>query len=132
MDNHLLAMGYIIPRLTRVPLLTAHHRAQRLVWERVRRHWTLEMWKNVTWADESRFALVHADNRVQVRHKPHEWMRLARRVLCKLSFSSGGLLTWAEMGLVVRVTLSVTCQRYRNMLDDQYAHLFVCNIPLET
>ncbi|MBJ5584656.1 hypothetical protein JGG81_24945 [Salmonella enterica subsp. enterica serovar Typhimurium] len=74
-QNHLLAMGYRSHRPTRVPLLTAHHRAQRLAWAREHRHWTLDMWENVAWTDESRFTLVHADGRVRVRRKPPSCQR---------------------------------------------------------
>ncbi|MBJ5491542.1 transposase [Salmonella enterica subsp. enterica serovar Derby] len=121
-QNHLLAMGYRSHRPTRVPQRTAHHRAQRLAWVREHHPWTLDMWKNVAWTDESRFTLVHADGRVRVRRKPHEAMDPSCQQGTLQAGGGGilvwGLFTWTEMGPLVRVTSSLTGQRYREILDD--------------
>ncbi|MBJ3215703.1 transposase [Salmonella enterica subsp. enterica serovar Corvallis] len=121
-QNHLLAMVYRNHRPTRVPLLTAHHRAQRLAWAREHRLWTLDMWENVAWTDESRFTLVHADGRVRVRRKPHEAMdpscQQGTLQACGDGILVWGLFTGTDMGPLVRVTSSLTGQRYREILDD--------------
>ncbi|GBN82920.1 hypothetical protein AVEN_125326-1 [Araneus ventricosus] len=51
---------------TRVPLLTARHRALLLSWARQHYHWTVDDWKHVAWSDESRFQLYRTDARVRV------------------------------------------------------------------
>ncbi|GFV48202.1 transposable element Tcb2 transposase [Trichonephila clavipes] len=61
-------------RLTRVPLLTAQHKALRLPWARQHRHWTVEDWKHAAWSDKSHFQWNRADERVRVGRQPHESM----------------------------------------------------------
>lgn len=59
---------------TRVPLLSARHYVQRLSWAREHIGWTPDEWKILAWSDESRFQLVRANGRVQVRYRSHEAM----------------------------------------------------------
>ncbi|GBN59851.1 hypothetical protein AVEN_111685-1 [Araneus ventricosus] len=59
-------MGCQSRRPTRVPLLTALHKALLLSWARQHYHWTVDDWKHVTWSDESRFQLYRRDARVRV------------------------------------------------------------------
>ncbi|GBN83723.1 hypothetical protein AVEN_237265-1 [Araneus ventricosus] len=47
-------MGSQSRRPTRVPLLTARHKALLLFWARQHYHWTVDDWKHVAWSDESR------------------------------------------------------------------------------
>ncbi|GFW60547.1 transposable element Tcb2 transposase [Trichonephila clavipes] len=70
-------MGFWSRRPTRVPLLTARHKALRLAWVRQHRHWTVDDWKHVAWSDESSFQLNRAEGHVQVRRQPHESLDLA-------------------------------------------------------
>ncbi|GBN97022.1 hypothetical protein AVEN_129150-1 [Araneus ventricosus] len=58
-------MGSQSRRPTRVPLLTALHKALLLFWVRQHYHWTVDDWKHVTWSDESRFQLYRTDARVR-------------------------------------------------------------------
>ena len=52
------------------PILTARHRAARLLWAQRHLHWTRRHWHNVIFSDESRFSVSHADGRVHVyRHR---------------------------------------------------------------
>jgi hypothetical protein len=74
-------MGFCSRRPYRVPPLSAHKKQQlRLQWAKERKHWTLENWKNITWSDESRFLLFHADGRTRVWRKPHEYTHPSSRV----------------------------------------------------
>ncbi|GBM93836.1 hypothetical protein AVEN_193924-1 [Araneus ventricosus] len=52
-------------RPTRVPLLTARHKALLLSRARQHYHWTVDDWKHVVWSDESRFQLYRTDARVR-------------------------------------------------------------------
>ena len=47
-------------------ILTARHRAARLLWAQRYLHWTRRQWHNVIFSDESRFSVSHADGRVHV------------------------------------------------------------------
>ncbi|GBL79204.1 hypothetical protein AVEN_92437-1 [Araneus ventricosus] len=64
-------MGSQSRRPTRVPLLTALHKALLLSWARQHYHWTVDDWKHVTWSDESRFQLYRTDARVRVWRQHH-------------------------------------------------------------
>ncbi|GBL84864.1 hypothetical protein AVEN_93886-1 [Araneus ventricosus] len=57
-------MGSQSRKPTRVPLLTARHKALRLDWARQHYHWTVDDWKRLAWSDESRFQLYRTDARV--------------------------------------------------------------------
>ncbi|GBM88678.1 hypothetical protein AVEN_10512-1 [Araneus ventricosus] len=54
-------MGSQSRRPTRVPLLTALHKALLLSWARQHYHWTVDYWKRVAWSDESRFQLYQTE-----------------------------------------------------------------------
>ncbi|GBN07942.1 hypothetical protein AVEN_10613-1 [Araneus ventricosus] len=58
-------MGSQSQRPTRVPLLTARHKALLLSWARQHYHYTVDDWKHVDWSDESRFQLYRTDARVR-------------------------------------------------------------------
>ncbi|GBM06925.1 hypothetical protein AVEN_147860-1 [Araneus ventricosus] len=64
-------MGSQSRRPTRVPLLTARHKALLISWARQHYHWTVDDWKYVAWSDESRFQLYQADARVRVWRQHH-------------------------------------------------------------
>ncbi|GBO41356.1 hypothetical protein AVEN_56651-1 [Araneus ventricosus] len=57
-------MGSQSRRPTRVPLLTALHKALLLSWTRQYYNWTVDDWKHVVWSDESRFQLYRVDGHV--------------------------------------------------------------------
>ncbi|GFW96725.1 HTH_Tnp_Tc3_2 domain-containing protein [Trichonephila clavipes] len=71
-QRKIIDMGFRSRGPTRVPLLTARHKALRLAWARQHRHWTVDDWKHVAWFDESRFQLNRADLRVRVGKQPYE------------------------------------------------------------
>ena len=48
------------------PILTARHRATRLLWAQCHLHWTRRQWHNVIFSDELQFSVSHADGRVRV------------------------------------------------------------------
>ncbi|GBN10633.1 hypothetical protein AVEN_70880-1 [Araneus ventricosus] len=58
-------MGSHSRRPTRVPLLTALHKALLLSWAREHYHWNVNDWQHVSWSDESRFQLYRTDARVR-------------------------------------------------------------------
>ncbi|GBM52022.1 hypothetical protein AVEN_271380-1, partial [Araneus ventricosus] len=58
-------MGSQSRRPTRVPLLTARHKALLLSWARQHDHWTVDDWKHVALCNEYRFQLCRTDARVR-------------------------------------------------------------------
>ncbi|GBN41337.1 hypothetical protein AVEN_237017-1 [Araneus ventricosus] len=64
-------MGFQSLRPTRVPLLTARHKALHLAWARQHYYWTVDNWKHVAWSNESCFQLYRTDPRVQVWRQHH-------------------------------------------------------------
>ncbi|MBJ5664486.1 hypothetical protein JGG94_23270, partial [Salmonella enterica subsp. enterica serovar Infantis] len=54
------------------PNITPQNAKRRLQWCKAHRHWTVDMWKNVLWSDESRFTIWQSDGRVWVWRMPGE------------------------------------------------------------
>ena len=64
-----LRQNYIPVRARRPytgPILTARHRAARLLWVQHHLHWTRRQWHNVIFSDELRFSISHTDGSVRV------------------------------------------------------------------
>ncbi|GFT87999.1 transposable element Tcb2 transposase [Trichonephila clavipes] len=103
-------MGFRSRRPTRVPLLTARHKALRLARPFQHRHWTVDDWKHVTWSDECRFQFNRADGRVRVWRQPHESMDPT----CQQgTVQDGGgcvmvwsVCSWRDMGPLIRVGMT--------------------------
>lgn len=120
--RNLSSLGYGSRRPTRVPLLTARHRLQRLSWAREHIGWSLDQWKTVAWSDESRFQLVRADGRVRVWRRPHE----AMDPNCQQgTVQAGGgsimvwaVFTWHGLGPLVQLNRSLTGNGYVQLLTD--------------
>ncbi|GBO06275.1 hypothetical protein AVEN_180001-1 [Araneus ventricosus] len=71
LQRTIINMGSQSRRPTRVPLLTARHKALLLSWARQHYHWTVDDWKHVAWSDESRFQLYRTEARVRVWRRHH-------------------------------------------------------------
>ncbi|GFW99056.1 HTH_Tnp_Tc3_2 domain-containing protein [Trichonephila clavipes] len=54
-QRNIIDMGFWSRRLTRVPLLTARHKALSLAWALQHRHWTVDDWKHIAWFDDFHF-----------------------------------------------------------------------------
>lgn len=127
-QRNVTSMGYGSRRPTRVPLLDARHRLQRLSWARDHIGWTLDDWKTVAWSDESRFRLVRADGRVRVWRRPHEAMDPS----CQQgtvqagggSIMVWGVFTWTGLGPLVKLNGSLTGNAYVELLGD-HLHPFM-------
>ncbi|GFW13653.1 HTH_Tnp_Tc3_1 domain-containing protein [Trichonephila clavipes] len=73
-QRNIIDMSFRSRRPTRVPLLTAPHKALSLAWAHQHRHWTVDDWKHVAWFDESHFQLNRVDGHVRLWRQPHESM----------------------------------------------------------
>ena len=61
------------------PILTARHRAARLLLAQRHLHWTRRQWHNVFFSDESRFSVSQADGRVRVYRRRNEKCSMLRQ-----------------------------------------------------
>ncbi|GBL78682.1 hypothetical protein AVEN_65252-1 [Araneus ventricosus] len=106
-------MGSQSRRPTRVPLLTARHKALLLSWARQLYHWTVDGWKHVAWSDESRFQLYRTDARVRGTIQSGE-----------ASVMVWDVCSWCDMGLLIRLETTLTGDRYLSILPD-HLHSFM-------
>ncbi|GBN00615.1 hypothetical protein AVEN_86379-1 [Araneus ventricosus] len=122
-------------RPTRVPLLTALHKALLLSWARQHYHWTVDDWKHVTWSDESRFQLYRTDARVRIWRQHHESID----PVCQHgTIQSGGasvmvwdVRSWRDMGPLIRLETTLTGDRYLSISPIIYTHLCPLCIPTD-
>lgn len=84
-NSSILVMDGLLQQTT-TPLLSAKNKT--LHWARDHQHWTTEEWNNITWSDESRFLLTHAD--VRIWRKQHESMAPS----CLVSSVQSGVVVW--------------------------------------
>ncbi|GFW39104.1 transposable element Tcb2 transposase [Trichonephila clavipes] len=122
-------MGFRSRRPTRVPLLTARHKALRLAWVRQHQHWTVKDWKHVAWSDESHFQLNRAD--VRVWRQSHESMDpTCQQGTVQAGGGSvmvWGVCNWRDMGLLIRLDTTLTGDRYVSILFD-HLHPFMPSV----
>ncbi|GFW11383.1 uncharacterized protein TNCV_3809031 [Trichonephila clavipes] len=103
-------------RPTRIPLLTARHKALRFAWTHQHRHLTVDDRKHVALSDESRFQLNRAVRRVRVWRQPHESMDLT----CQqgtVQAGGGSVMVWGmrtgcDMGPPIRLELTLIGDLY--------------------
>ena len=80
--RHLLRQNSIPIRARRPytgPILTARHRAARLLWAQRHLHWTRRQWHNVIFCAESRLNRSHVDGRVRVYRRGNERCSMLRQ-----------------------------------------------------
>ena len=108
---------------THVPLLTKCHRQLRLRWAREHRDWTIDQWKRVSWSDESRFAILHADGRIRIHCLPGE--RLLSQCITGHTKASGGCImlcgtfSWASLEPVVVLEQTLNAMECLNIIANQ-------------
>ena len=71
-SRRLSAYGLKSRRPVKRAYLTARHRQARFNWARIHRRWTLRMWQDVVFSDESRYYLAKHDGRLRVYRRPGE------------------------------------------------------------
>ncbi|GBL90016.1 hypothetical protein AVEN_175651-1 [Araneus ventricosus] len=90
-------MGFQSRRPTRVPLLTARHKALLLAWDRQHYHWTVDDWKHGSWG-----TVQSGGASVMV------W----------------DVCSWRDMGPLIRLETTLTGGRYLSILPD-HLHSFM-------
>jgi len=69
-SRRLSALGLKSIRPVKRAYLTARHRQARFNWARIHRQWTLRMWQDVIFSNESRYFLAKHDGRLRVYRRP--------------------------------------------------------------
>ena len=83
------------------PLLTTDHRVRILQFAQEHVNWSLVDWKNVLFADESRFALHSPDGRQRVWRRPgvkYAECNISPRVM----FGGGSIMVWGGINFEAR------------------------------
>ena len=103
-------------------ILTARHRAARLLWAQRHLLFTRNQWNSVLFSDESRFTVSHADGRVRIYRRRNE--RLADCCIRERDrFGGGSIMVWGgimgnqKTDLVV-IQGNLNAQRYINLLTN--------------
>jgi transposase len=78
------------------PLLSKHHRKERLDFAIAHKDWTLEDWKRVVWSDETKINRLGSDGRKWAWKKPGEGLS-DRLVEGTLKFGGGSVMVWGCM-----------------------------------
>lgn len=80
------------------PVLTQHHRRERLHWAQQRQNWHQRQWRTVIFSDESRYCISGADGRARV------WRRSGERfddecVMERNAWGGPSIMVWGAIGL---------------------------------
>ena len=100
----------------------------RLQWWKAYRHWTVDMWKNVLWSDESHFIIWQSDGRVWVWRMPSERF-LSDCIVPTVKFGGGSIMAWGCfswfcLGPLVRVVGNMNSEMYMDILDNAALQLY--------
>ena len=121
--RRLYAAGMKARRPVRRPLLTAHHKEERLRWCNERRHWNMRSWRRVHWSDESRFLLHATDGRTRVwrsRRTAYD----QRNIMEEVPFGGGSVMIWGCISFDCKLDLltvpgTLNGQRYQDSILDR-------------
>lgn len=124
-------MGFSSRRPSRVPLISQKNRKRRLLWAQERRNWSLEEWKKVAWSDESRFLLHHADGRIRIWRKQHEFMDPSCQMTTLQAGGGGtmvwGMFSWSTLGPLISLDITLNSTAYLNIVAD-HVHSFMATM----
>ena len=97
-------------------VLTARHRQARMNWARLHRRWTLRMWEDVIFSDESRFYLEKHDGRLRCYRRTGERFRdcTTSAASDRRSVMVWGAISAAGKSQLIIVRKNLTGQRYVN------------------
>ena len=104
------------------PLLTKHHRKERLDFAISHQDWTMEDWKKVIWSDETKINRLGSDGRKWVWKKAGEGLS-DRLVEGTLKFGGGSLMVWGCMlwdgvGYSCKIDGRMDADLYVSILDE--------------
>lgn len=110
--------------VTKKPLLTPENAAIRLHWCKEHKNWILPDWKQVTFSDESRFALYNPDGGERLWRKPSEKYQ-KDCVAPTVQMGGGSVMFWGVfsywgVGPLVRVSNAMNSDEYIEVLANNY------------
>lgn len=75
------------------PFLSKKHKQQRLKFALNHREWTIEMWRQVIWSDESKFMIFGSDGREYCWKRPSEPLKDCH-IKPTVKFGGGSIMVW--------------------------------------
>ena len=105
----------------RKPLLSAHHRRNRLSFAKRHLHWTFHDWEKIIFSDESRFQLFYSNGRTYVRRRKGEEFK-EHCIIPTVKHGGGSIMVWgwlsaAEVGRLERISTSMDSELYQITLQ---------------
>jgi hypothetical protein len=105
------------------PMLSRHHKKERMDFALSHKEWTLEDWKRVVWSDETKVNRLGSDGRKWV------WKRVGEPLSDRLvqgtkKFGGGsvmvwGCMTWDGVGMACKIDGRMDGELYCQILDDE-------------
>jgi transposase len=110
------------------PMLSKHHKKERMDFAVSHKEWTLEDWKRVVWSDETKVNRLGSDGRKWV------WKRVDEPLTDQLvqgtkKFGGGsimvwGCMTWDGAGMACKIDGKMDAELYCQILDDDLQKTF--------
>lgn len=123
MRRMLKRSGMVAATKVKKPMLTRRHKANRLNFAQVHRHWTISDWRKVIFSDESKINRVGCDGRLWCWKEKSS--SLSDRVVAPtLKFGGGSLMVWGCIsvfgpGYLCRIDGGLDADLYCNILQDE-------------
>jgi hypothetical protein len=105
------------------PMLSRHHKKERMDFTLSHKEWTLEDWKRVVWSDETKVNRLGSDGRKWV------WKRVGEPLTDRLvqgtkKFGGGsimvwGCMTWDGVGMACKIDGRMDGELYCQILDEE-------------
>jgi Transposase/DDE superfamily endonuclease len=107
----------------RKPLLSAHHRKERLDFALAHQHWTVEDWKQVIWSDETKVNHMGSDGKHWVWKRPGQGVS-GRTINPTVKFGGGSIMIWGCIlwdgpGFACRIDGTMDAELYVQILEDE-------------
>src|SRR5260221_4142266 len=105
------------------PMLSRHHRKERMDFAISHKEWTLEDWKRVVWSDETKVNRLGSDGRKWAWKRVDEPLS-DRLVQGTKKFGGGsvmvwGCMTWDGVGMACKIDGRMDGELYCQILDDE-------------
>ena len=105
------------------PMLSRHHRKERMDFAISHKEWTLEDWKRVVWSDETKVNCLGSDGRKWAWKRVDEPLS-DRLVQGTKKFGGGsvmvwGCMTWDGVGMACKIDGRMDGELYCQILDDE-------------
>jgi DDE superfamily endonuclease len=111
------------------PLLSKHHRRERLDFALSHQDWTVDDWKHVIWSDETKINCIGSDGRKWAWKKAGEGLS-DRLVEGTVKFGGGsvmmwGCMTWDGVGMACKIDGKMDANLYVQILEDELQQTLV-------